>query len=70
MASMFESMAEFVHTDKDHFTSVTGCTITMVSEDKYKILCPKCGWSIEKETIEQLALGEIKHLSECGGWRS
>ena len=63
--TMFESMAEFVHNDDvDHFVSVTGCTITMV-EEGYKILCPRCGWSIEKDTIEQLALGEIKHLSGC-----
>jgi len=64
MDAMFESMTEFVHNDDvDHFVSVTGCTITMVG-DRYKILCP-CGWSIEEDTIEQLALGEIKHLSEC-----
>jgi hypothetical protein len=67
-AEVFESMAEFVHNeDRDHFTSVSGCTITMVRENpgRFKILCPRCGWTIEKDDIQQLALGEIKHLSEC-----
>ena len=69
MESIFESMAEFVLEDKDHFTSVSGCTITMMSENpgRYKILCPRCGWSIEKDDIQQLALGEIIHLSDCKG---